>query len=250
MMQAAAHAFPFLSDTAMVLAAGFGTRMRPLTDSVPKPLLTVGGRTMLDRAIDHLVAVGIRRVVVNAHYLADQIAVHVATRTDVEIIVSREDSILDTGGGVKKARGFFGDKPFFLLGGDMPFTDGPNERALVRLAKAWDEAKMDELLLLYPTAKARGFGPKGDFVMEPDGRVWRKDAPIPRPMVWISAQIVRPQLYDEVPDVVFSNNLIFDRTEAAGRLFGFEHDGSCYHVGTPEDLQKANALLDSGEGWG
>lgn len=241
--------FPFLSDTAMILAAGFGMRMRPLTLDVPKPLLEVGGRTMLDGALDHLVDVGVRRVVVNTHYLGEKINAHLAGRDDVEILLSPEDEILDTGGGTKKARPHFGDKPFILLGGDMPFIDGA-EPALARLARAWDPERMDQLLLLYPRDKARGFGAKGDFMLREDGSAWRKDAPNPRDYVFISAQIVKPQLYDEFGETVFSNNAIFDLCEARGRLFGLVHDGSCYHVGTPEDLAEANALLVSGKGWG
>lgn len=233
----------------MVLAAGFGMRMRPLTLDMPKPLLEVGGRTMLDGALDHLIDVGARRVVVNTHYLGAQINAHLASRDDVEIILSPEDEILDTGGGTKKARPHFGDKPVFLLGGDMPFIDGA-EATLARLARAWDPERMDQLLLLYPREKARGFGGKGDFMLRDDGSLWRKDAPTPRDYVFISAQIVKPQLYDDINETVFSNNIIFDLCEARGRLFGLMHDGSCYHVGTPEDLAEANALLASGKGWG
>ncbi|MGE4351388.1 MAG: nucleotidyltransferase family protein [Bdellovibrionales bacterium] len=242
--------FPFLSDAAMVLAAGFGTRMRPLTDTVPKPLLKVGGRTMLDLAVDRLVQAGVRRVVVNAHYLADQIRDHLAERHDVELILSHEDQILDTGGGMKKARPFFGDKPIFELGGDMPFFDGPGQAALTRMAQAWDPERMDVLLLVYPREKARGFGPRGDFMLRPDGALWRTGAPRVRDYVWLSAQIVKPQLYDEIEAEVFSNNKIFDVAEQRGRLFGLVHDGTCFHVGTPADLAQANALLASGKGWG
>lgn len=244
-----ASAFPFLSDTAMVLAAGFGKRMLPLTLNRPKPLLEIAGRTMLDHALDQLVAFGIQRVVVNAHYLADQIAAHLDARRDIDILLSREDKILDTGGGVKKARAHFGDKPFILLGGDMPIMDGAVP-ALARLAAAWDDESMDDLLLVQATHKARGFGPDGDFVMEPDGTLWREGAPAPRPYVFLSAQIIRPQLYDAIPYDVFSNNIVFDRLEAHGRLHGLEHDGTCYHVGTPEDLAEANRLLATGKGWG
>lgn len=246
--------FPFLSDTAMVLAAGFGVRMRPLTLDTPKPLLKVGGRAMLDRAIDHLVSAGVKRVVVNAHYLGDQIRDHLAARQlqekNVELVLSPEADILDTGGGMKHARHFFGDKPIFEIGGDMPFFDGPDEKALTRLAQAWNPERMDLLMLLQPLAKAHGFGGKGDFMCRADGSLWRKDAPQPRDFVWISAQIVKPQLYDEINETVFSNNQIFDLCEQRGRLFGIVHDGTCFHVGTPEDLAQANALLASGKGWG
>jgi len=243
------NVFAKLSDTAMVLAAGFGTRMHPLTLDTPKPLLEVGGRPMLDIALDHLVAAGLKRAVVNTHYLGWRIESHLAFRRDIEIVFSQEEKILDTGGGIKYARRWLGDKPFFALGADMPWFDGPTS-ALARMAEMWDPWQMDVLLLLYPLAKAHGFGSDGDFVLEEDGHVWRKGAPTPRPTVWISALIVKPELYDEIPDRVFSNNRIFDIAESRGRLFGLLHDGTCYHVGRPEDLEAANALLKSGEGWG
>jgi MurNAc alpha-1-phosphate uridylyltransferase len=243
-------AFPFLSDTAMILAAGFGVRMRPLTTTTPKPLLTINGQTMLDLAINKLRDFGIRRIVVNGHYLADQIEAHIAKRSDIETIFSREETILDTGGGVKKALPFFGGKPFFVLGGDMPVLDG-KETALDQMACAWDPTKMDGLMLLYPTAKANGFDrTKGDFAMKSDGQIWRKETPLPRPYVWISTMILHPSVYDEGLPEAFSNNLIFDRLEEAGRFYGIEHTGSCFHVGTPEDLAEANRLLQTGKGWG
>lgn len=239
-----------ISETAMILAAGFGTRMRPLSDKIPKPLLKIDGRPMLDLAIDHLKNVGVRRIVVNGHYLADQIEAHLETRTDIETIFSREDTILDTGGGVKNARGHLDDKPFLLLGGDMPCLDGATP-TLKQLMDVWDASKMDELMLLYPTKDAKGFdADKGDFVREADGHLWRSNAPAPRPYVWLSAQIVKPSLYDDIDGVAFSNTKIFDITEQAKRLYGTVHQGTCFHVGTPEDLAEANALLKTGSGWG
>ena len=237
-----------LSSTAMVLAAGLGTRMRPLTLTKPKPLFEVGGRTMLDHALDKLKAVGIRRVVVNAFYLAEQIEAHLATRQDLEIIISRETELLDTGGGIKNALHWFEGKPFFALNADLPWFDGAAP-SLGRMAEVWDYLSIDVLLLLMPTQKARGFAARGDFMLEHDGRVWRKEAKEPRSHVWISAQIVKPQLIDEVADKAFSNNKIWDAAEARRKLFGVEHDGACYHVGTPEDLTEANRLLASGKGW-
>jgi MurNAc alpha-1-phosphate uridylyltransferase len=240
--------FPPLSDTAMVLAAGLGYRMRPLTLEKPKPLLEVGGRTMLDHALDKLRGAGIRRAVVNTFYLAEQIEAHVTRRRDMEIIISRETELLNTGGGIKNALHHFDGKPFFALNADLPWLDGP-EPSLLRMAGFWEPSRMDALLLVMPTGKARGFGPKGDFMMEADGRLWRKDAPEPRSHVWISAQIMKPQLMDEVQEKIFSNNRIFDAVEAQRKLFGVEHHGVCYHAGTPEDLAEANRLLASGEGW-
>ena len=236
------------SRTAMVLAAGLGTRMRPLTLTKPKPLQLVGGRTMLDLALDRLVEAGIERAVVNVFYLAEQIEAHLQTRRDIEIIISREEELLDTGGGIVKALAHFEDKPFFSLNADLPWLDDAVP-SLVRMQQKWDSAKMDTLLLLMRTEKARGFTAKGDFAMEENGRVWRKDLPPPRPYVWVSAQILKPQLFTHPPAKVFSNNHIWDRVEAARRLYGVEHDGTCYHIGTPEDWQIANDLLACGKGW-
>lgn len=233
----------------MILAAGLGARMRPLTLTKPKPLQEVGGRTMLDHALDRLVGIGIRRVVVNAFHLAEQIAAHASRRSDVEIVVIRETELLDTGGGIKNALPWFGGKPFFALNADLPWVDGAMP-SLQRLAAFWEPSRMDAALLLMPTAKARGFGAEGDFMLEPDGRVWRQNAPVPRSHVWIAAQILKPHLFDEVQEKAFSNNVIWNAVEARSALFGLEHDGACYHVGTPEDLVEANRLLASGAGWG
>jgi MurNAc alpha-1-phosphate uridylyltransferase len=236
-----------LSDTAMILAAGRGERMRPLSLKVPKPLLEIGGRAMLDLALDKLIAFGIARAVVNAFYLAGQIEAHLEKRRDIAITVSREDELLDTGGGIKYALSNF-DVPFFALNADLPWMDG-TAPALLRMAEFWDAAKMDALLLLMPTKKAPGFRTKGDFALEKDGRAHRHDASPPYPYVWISAQIVKPEFYSAVPEKIFSNNKIWDAAEARGKLYGIIHDGSCYHVGTPEDLAEANRLLASGQGW-
>ncbi len=233
----------------MILAAGIGSRMRPLTLAKPKPLFEVGERTMLDHALDKLIGVGVTRAVVNTFYLAEQIEEHLSHRKDIEIVVSREQELLDTGGGIKNALRHFGDQPFFALNADLPWRDGATP-SLKRMMDMWNAERMDALLLLMPTAKARGFSPKGDFRMKPDGRAHRRDAPPPHPYVMLSAQILKPELFNPVPDRVFSNNVIWDQAEARQRLYGIEHDGTCYHVGTPEDWQKANELLASGQGWG
>ena len=238
-----------LSETAMVLAAGLGTRMRPMTLARPKPLHMVGDRTMLDHALDRLVAAGIQRAVVNTHYLAEQIEDHLSSRHDIDIVVSREDALLDTGGGIKKALPLFGGRPFFALNADLPWLD-VDVPGLTRMRQAWDPERMDVLLLLMATGTARGFSGSGDFMMEKDGRVWRQKAPKPRPYVWISAQILKPELFVDITEKSFSNNVIWDEAEVHQKLYGLEHDGSCYHVGTPEDWEKANALLRSGQGWG
>jgi len=237
-----------LSSTAMVLAAGLGMRMRPLTLTKPKPLLEVGGRTMLDLVLDRLLAHGIRRAVVNAYYLADQIEAHLASRHDIDIIISREQELLDTGGGIKNALAHFDGQPFFALNADLPWMDGV-EPSLDRMAAFWDSERMDALLLLMKTGKARGFESTGDFTLDPDGRARRKDVAPPRPYVMLSAQILKPDLFAAPTTHVFSNNLIWNQAESQGRLYGIEHHGTCYHVGTPEDWTSANALLASGKGW-
>lgn len=240
--------FSALSDTAMVLAAGFGVRMRPLTLAKPKPLLEVGGRTMLDAALDHLAAAGLRRAVVNAHYLGGQIESRLAARKGIETILSFEDKILDTGGGVKNVLGYFDGQPFFVMSADLPWLDGRTP-ALTRLARAWDPAEMDALLLVQERERAKGFHGPGDFAMRGNGALWRKGT-ADKPFVFLSVMIVRPELYDAVGEDVFSNNRIFDAAEERGRLFGLVHDGACFHVGTPEDLKSANILLQTGVGWG
>ena len=233
----------------MVLAAGLGTRMQPMTLTKPKPLQTVGGKTMLDHALDKLVGAGIRRAVVNTHYLAEQIEERLRSRADIEIIISREKQLLDTGGGITNVLPLFEEKPFFALNADLPWMDGTTP-SMARMRNFWDADKMDALLLLMRTDEARGFDPtRGDFAMETDGRVWRKNLPSPRPFVWISAQILKPELFTAPPAPVFSNNYVWDLAETKNRLYGLEHDGACYHVGTPEDWRIANELLDSGEGW-
>jgi MurNAc alpha-1-phosphate uridylyltransferase len=236
-----------MCDTAMVLAAGQGLRMRPLSLQKPKPLLPIGGRAMLDHALDKLIAAGIRRAVVNAFYLADEIETHLKSRRDIDIILSREDELLDTGGGIKNALPYF-KAPFFALNADLPWMDD-DQPSLQRMRCAWNPLHMDALLLLMPTQKARGFDAKGDFALEKDGRVWRKGLPPPRPYVWISAQILKPELFAKIPDRIFSNNRIWDDVETRNKLFGLEHTGVCYHVGTPEDLAQANELLVRGAGW-
>jgi N-acetyl-alpha-D-muramate 1-phosphate uridylyltransferase len=238
---------PF-SNTAMVLAAGLGTRMKPLTLTKPKPLQTINGRTMLDGALDKLVAAGIKRAVVNTFYLAEQIEAHLKSRHDIEIIISHENELLDTGGGIAKALPYFEGQPFFSLNADLPWIDAKTP-SLFLMRGQWNPEIMDALLLLMHTERARGFLSKGDYLMEDDGRLRRKDLPPPRPFVMISAQILKPELFATPPSKFFSNNAIWDKAETQRRLYGIEHQGACYHVGTPDDLRIANELLESGKGW-
>jgi len=232
-------------ECAMVLAAGLGIRMRPLTDARPKPLVELAGRTLLDRALDRLGEAGVDRVVVNAHYRAEMIARHLEGRQ--EIVLSREEVLLETGGGVKAALAHLGDDPFFVVNSDAVWRDGPTP-TLGRLAEFWSDADMDALLLLVPTPAVVGgsINDKGDYHLEPDGRARRRVEGEIAPFLFGGIQILHPRLFDDAPDGPFSLNLLYDRAQAAGRLHGIRHDGEWYHVGTPEDLAAAEAELGNG----
>ena len=193
-----------LSTTAMILAAGLGARMRPLTLEKPKPMFEVGGRTMLDLALDKLVAFGIQKAVVNTFYLPEKIENHLAARRDIEIVISRESELLDTGGGIKKALKHFDGQPFFALNADLPWMDGETP-SLTTMAAAWNADTMDAMLLVMPTKAARGFSASGDFAMKPDGHLYRKNLKPPRPYVMLSAQILKPQMFESITDTKFSN---------------------------------------------
>lgn len=228
----------------MALAAGLGTRMRPLTLTTPKPLLTVGGRSMLDRALDHFAAAGARRAVVNAHYLKDQIAAAVAARTDMEMILSAEDEALETGGGVLRALPHLGDAPFVVANADIVWSDGPGGSALRRLAAAWDDGTTDALLLLTPRDGAFGYDGPGDFFCDGDGEILRRRGAAPvAPHVFAGVQIIRPQAFAGLAPGAFSLNVVWDRLLAVGRLRGLVHDGGWWHVGAPDALRDADALL-------
>lgn len=229
---------------AMVLAAGLGLRMRPLTDARPKPLIEVAARSLLDRVLDHLQAAGICDVVVNAHYLAGQIAAHVAARNDdrVRIAVSVEEDRLETGGGVAKALPLLGNGPFFVVNGDVLWLDG-RRPTLIALAEAWDERAMDALLLLHPTRTAFGYDGEGDFDIARDGRLSRPTDGAGAPYLFAGIQILSPSVWTGLPAPPFSLNWIYDRAASAGRLFGLVHEGSWFHVGTPRDLALTEAEL-------
>jgi len=226
----------------MILAAGLGLRMRPLTLTLPKPLLPVAGRTMLDRVLDHLDAVAVERCVVNTHWLGEAIHRHLADRPDIAF--SDEADLLETGGGVRQALPLLGEDPFFVCNADIVWTDGPCP-ALRRLAGAWDGTKMDALLLLCRTAGAFGYQGAGDFFLDAGGRATRRRESEVSPTLFAGVQILHPRLFDSHPGGAFSLNLLYDKAIAAGRLFGLVHDGGWYHIGTPPALAEAEALLGS-----
>lgn len=235
----------FMPAHAMVLAAGKGLRLRPLTLSRPKPLVEVAGRTMLDGVLDRLAEAGVADTVVNAHHLGHMIEGHLQGRTSPRIHISREDVLLETGGGVKRALPLLGDRPFFVINGDVVWRDG-KVPALRRLAEAWDGRIMDALLLLQSTASAVGYEGPGDFVMDQLGRLRRRKEAEVVPFLFAGLQILSPGLFEDAPDGPFSLNLLYDRALAAGRLYGLRHDGTWYHVGTPEDLERVEAALAPG----
>ncbi len=234
----------FRPRTAMVLAAGLGTRMRPLTDKIPKPLVTVGGKPLLDRVLDRLAAAGVETAVVNVHHLADRIENHLAGRRDPKIVISDERGmLLNTGGGVVKALPRLGPAPFFLLNSDTIWIDGvrPN---LVRLAEAFDESRMDALLLVAAAAGSSiGYSGPGDFVMATDGRLRRRAEQEVVPFVYAGIAVVNPALFADPPEGAFSLNALLNRAIARGRLCGLRLEGVWMHVGTPEAVAAAEAAL-------
>ncbi len=227
---------------AMILAAGLGTRMRMLTEDKPKPLVEVSGRAMLDTILDRIAAAGIDEVVINLYYLGDRIVDHLAERKAPAIVYSREDELLETGGGVKKALPLLGAEPFFVTNGDVCWLDG-YASALTRLAAHWDEEEMDGLLLLHPTVYAFGYEGFGDFMMDPDGRITRRAEREIAPFIYAGIQILHPRFFEDAPEGPFSLNLLYDRAIENGRLFGIRHDGEWFHIGTPEELRDAEAAL-------
>ncbi|MBR0671743.1 nucleotidyltransferase family protein [Neoroseomonas soli] len=230
---------------AMVLAAGLGTRMRPLTDERPKPLLELDGRSLLDHALDRLAAAGVEHAVVNAHWRGEQIAGAVARREHPPVILQKEDTLLETGGGVTLALPNLGNTPFAVVNGDAFWLDGPTP-ALTRLAAAFDPAEMDALLLMVRTTQVEGVVGQGDFLLDPLGRVRRPKEREIAPYLYAGVQILSPALFEGAPEGAFSLNRIYDRAMENGRLFGLVHDGVWFHLSTPEDLGHAEETLRAG----
>jgi MurNAc alpha-1-phosphate uridylyltransferase len=227
----------------MIMAAGLGTRMRPLTDDKPKPLVMVAGKTLLDHALDRLVETGVTLAVVNVHYKAEMIKAHLAKRHDVEIRFSEEtDALLGTGGGVVKAMPHFGKEPFFVLNSDSVWVEGFGH-ALDRMKERWDPTIMDGLLLMASMVSAIGYEGAGDFNMDPDGHLTRVEEQRLTPFAYPGVQIVHPRLFDKSPVGGFSTNRVWDVAIAAGRLYGIRLDGVWIHVGTPEAVEEAEAFL-------
>jgi MurNAc alpha-1-phosphate uridylyltransferase len=228
---------------AIVLAAGLGTRIRAHNDKIPKPLVTVSGKALIDYALDRLVDVGVEQVVVNVHHMADALESHLAKRARPRIVISDErNELMGTGGGVVKALPQLGDAPFFYMNSDTLWIDGvkPN---LVRLAEAFDPAEMDALLLLAPTTTSIGYDQRGDFAMSADGRLRRRPERQVVPFAYASAAVLAPSLFRDAPTGVFPLTVLFDRAAEEGRLHGLRIDGIWMHVGTPEAVAEAEAAI-------
>ncbi len=229
--------------TAMLLAAGKGTRMRPLTDTCPKPLIEVAGRTLLDRALDKLVAQGVERAVVNVHYLADQVEAHVANRTDVEILISDERAeLLETGGGVMKALPMLGDDPFYVVNTDVTWVTS-GDTTFADMASAYDPARMDALLLLAPMSETLGFRGPGDFYLETDQQVARRGTRESAPYVFAGTHITRADRLTKQRVEAFSANRYWSEFNEAGRLFGTVMAPFGMHVGDPAARDEAEHRL-------
>lgn len=228
---------------AMVLAAGYGKRMRPLTEDTPKPLIPVLDRPMIDRTLDRLAEAGVESAVVNAHHLAGKLEAHLAARKEPRVTVRREDRLLDTGGGIANALDLLGDEPFYVVNGDTLWLDGGSP-ALEQLARRWDGSRMDALLLLAATVSAHGYEGCGDFMLEADGAARRRLEWEVAPFAFTGVQILHPRLFQYAPEGPFSLNLLYDQAEASERLFGLRHDGLWFHIGTPQDLDNAEAELE------
>ncbi len=222
--------------SAMVLAAGLGTRMRALDDTRPKPLVELCGKPLMDWVLDRVRCAGIENIVVNTHHKAELIQAHLANRPDIRI--SHEDTLLETGGGVKKALPLLGDGPFLVVNSDAIWLDGPRP-ALERLIAAWRPDAMDTLLMLQPTAWVTGYQGPGDYFMDPLGQARRRTELEVAPYLFAGAQITTAAAFAGTPDGAFSLNAVFDRMEATERLYGMAHDGEWYHVGSPAELGRA-----------
>lgn len=226
----------------MLLAAGLGSRMRPLTDTLPKSLVRVAGQALIDHALDRFADAGVEHCVVNLHHLGPLVRAHLAGRTRPWLMFSDEtDQLLETGGGVAKALPYLGTTPFFVANADALWRDGPEQLALCRLAVAWDDACMDALLLLIPIAAAHGYDGRGDFHLAISGRPERGNGNAP--YVFTGVQILHPRLFKSAPVGAFSLNILYDRAAGEERLAAIVHDGIWFHVGTPAHVTIAECQL-------
>ena len=233
------------SDTAMVMAAGLGKRMRPLTATQPKPLVRVSGKPLIDHTLDRLADAGVTKAVVNVHYLADALEAHLAERACPKVTISDErEELLETGGGMVKAQAQLPD-PFFCLNSDNIWLEGPKD-GFHDLSKRWNPDEMDALLLLVPHANARNFQGKGDFHMDALGRVSRRRSGRIAPFIFTGIQLVSHRLLEGAPEGKFSTNILWNRAIEDGRLFGVAFTGQWFEVGTPQAIRPTEEALQRG----
>ncbi len=229
--------------TAMVMAAGLGTRMRPVTNTMPKPLVRVAGRALIDHMLDRLAEAGVGTAVVNVHYLADQIEAHLGGRTEPRIVISDERArLLDQGGGIRKALPVLGRQPFLFCNTDALWLEGPRSN-IAAMAEAWDPERMDILLLVAASATSIGVDWPGDFTMDAQGRLTRRVERKVAPFVYAGVGIMKPELFDGIEEEVFKFAPFFFRAAEAGRLYGLRLDGQWLHVGTPEAMTEAEERI-------
>ena len=234
-----------VSDTAMVMAAGLGKRMRPLTATQPKPMVRVAGKPLIDHTLDRLAEAGVGKAVVNVHYLADALEAHMLTRRAPAVTISDERSeLLETGGGMIKALPHLPD-PFFCLNSDNIWLDGPRN-ALAELSCRWDAETMDALLLVVPHARAMNFDGKGDFHLDGMGRITRRKSGHIAPFIYTGIQVVSHRLLRDAPAGRFSTNVLWNRAQEEGRLYGLPFTGLWFEVGTPQAIRPTEALLAGG----
>jgi MurNAc alpha-1-phosphate uridylyltransferase len=227
---------------AMVLAAGLGKRLRPITDTMPKPLVRIAGRTLLDRGLDALAAAGVAKAVVNVHHFADQIVRHLGSRATPSIVISDESGgLLDSGGGIVKALADLGSEPFYILNADTFWIDR-GDSSLERLALAWDPARMDILVMLADSSSATGHSGGTDFLIGADTRLVRSNGAADG-LIYAGAAIVHPRVFAGAKATPHSLNLYFDRAIAGARMFGMKMDGQWITVGTPDGIPLAERTV-------
>jgi len=233
------------SDTAMVMAAGLGKRMRPLTATMPKPMVRVAGKPLIDHTLDRLADAGVARAVVNVHYLADALEAHVTGRASPKVTISDErDALLETGGGMIKAQGLLPD-PFFCLNSDNIWLDGPRN-AFADLSMLWDAERMDALVLVVPHKRAANFAGPGDFHLDAAGKVSRRQPGRIAPFIYTGIQLVSHRLLRDAPEGKFSTNILWNRAIEEGRLFGLPFTGDWFEVGTPQAIRPTEEALSRG----
>jgi MurNAc alpha-1-phosphate uridylyltransferase len=227
-----------ISETAFILAAGFGTRLRPHTDHIPKPMVSVGGKPMIDHALGKLSAAGIKRCIINTHYKADILHNHLKSRKNPDVMFSHEPEILDTGGGLKRALHHFKKRPYLAISGDSVWEDSPTEQSLQTIINAWDGDKMDILILLQPVQTMTYTKGVGDYSFNTGsaGKITRSLTQTGTHM-FTSIRIHHPKIFQNAPDTAFSYLELLDRAEQNGRLYGVEHKAIWHHISTPDDLK-------------